>query len=71
MLAHKKPPYNPVLHTLKVENEVNFEGFKFQLPEVRGKNNSRMIISDFYIWFSVCRQKDRRMIKDLYVIFGL
>ncbi len=40
------------------ENEVEFEGFKCN-------------ISDFLIWFSVCSQKDRKMIKDLYVIFDL
>jgi len=43
---------------LKMENEVKFEGFKYN-------------ISDFYIWFSVCSQKDRNMTKDLYVIFDL
>jgi len=41
-----------------MENEVKFEGFKYN-------------ISDFYIWFSVCSQKDRNMTKDLYVIFDL
>jgi hypothetical protein len=38
-----------------MENEVKFEGFKYN-------------ISDFYIWILVCSQKDRNMIKDLYVI---
>jgi hypothetical protein len=41
-----------------MENEVKFEGFKYN-------------ISDFYILFSVCSQKDRNMIKDLCVIFDL
>jgi hypothetical protein len=40
------------------ENEVKFERFKDN-------------ISDFLIWFLVCSQKDRKMIKDLYVIFVL
>jgi len=55
----------------KLKNEVKFEGFKVSIARSEGKNNFKIIISDFYIWFLVCRQKDRRMIKDSYVIFGL
>ncbi len=43
----------------KLKNEGDFGGF--QLLEVRKS-------SDFYTWFSVCRQKYRRMITDSYFI---
>jgi hypothetical protein len=45
----------------KIKNEVIFEGFEFQFPEVE-----KILISspDFYCWFAACSQNYRRVIKD-------
>jgi hypothetical protein len=37
----------------------------------RSKKKRKYKSSDFYTWFSVCSQKYRRIIKDLYLISGL
>jgi hypothetical protein len=41
----------------------------FQSPEVREKKSKKT--PDFYIWFSVCSQKYRRIINKFYCIFSL
>jgi hypothetical protein len=41
----------------------------FQSPEMREKKVVK--ITRFYVWFLVCSQDYRRMIKDLYLISGL
>jgi hypothetical protein len=51
----------------KFKNEVIFKGFKPQKWEEKTKQKS----PDFYIQVSVCNKKHRKMIKDLYFIFGL
>jgi hypothetical protein len=44
----------------------------FQSPEVRAKKKKvRIARPESFMWFSLCSQTYRRMIKDLYFISGL
>jgi hypothetical protein len=47
-------------------NEVSWRG-----SIARSEEKKKWKSSDFYIWFSVCSHKHRRLIKYLYFIFGL
>jgi hypothetical protein len=51
---------------LKVQNEVILKVFNAQV--VRGKNSLKL--PNFYIWFSVCSQRYRRLIEGLWEFFA-
>jgi hypothetical protein len=68
-LAHNPPPFFELVKKgnkkFKVPKRNGFFGC-FPSQEVKGEKKKSKKLKDLYIWFSLCNQTYRRMIKDLY-----